>query len=112
VDNAPGVYWSVLECDIFIISACLPSVRSLLGKMFPSWFGNTKNDSRYMSGSRKYYRQNDSNGNITPSSHHLSHLSKSGKIMKSVDLHITHESRETADDKELLGHSAGHVYGA
>ncbi len=31
--------------------------------------------------------------------------------MKSVDLHISHEAREIADDKELLEPPPGHVYG-
>ncbi|KAI0912559.1 hypothetical protein F4823DRAFT_581124 [Ustulina deusta] len=105
-DNAPGIYWSVLECDIFIISACLPSIRSISLKMFPRVFG-TKRDT--ISG--KYYRQNDRDSNHTSSSHHLKSLSKPGKIMKSVDLHISHEAREIADDKELLEPPPGHVYG-
>ncbi|KAI0394540.1 hypothetical protein F5Y17DRAFT_457887 [Xylariaceae sp. FL0594] len=136
VDNAPGVYWSVLECDIFIISACLPSVRSLLGKMAPRFFGTTRrgdgDNSRQPQyhnnnvkpsassfSSRKYYRQKDNDDE--EGDYRMSHLSSShkvgggglvgnGKILKSVDLRITHESRETADDKELLG--GGHVYGA
>ncbi|KAI1295268.1 hypothetical protein F5Y03DRAFT_371824 [Xylaria venustula] len=107
-DNAPGIYWSVLECDIFIISACLPSIRSITLKMFPQVFG-TKRDTKVTG---KYYRHNDHDSNHTSSSHHLKSLSMPGKILKSVDLHISHESRETADDKELLGPPPGHVYGA
>ncbi|KAI0418964.1 hypothetical protein F5X98DRAFT_336817 [Xylaria grammica] len=107
-DNAPGIYWSVLECDIFIICACLPSIRSITLKIFPQFFG-TKKDTNL---SGRYYRQNDRDSNHTSSSHHLKSLSKSGKILKSVDLHISHESRETADDKELLDPPLGHVYGA
>ncbi|KAI0427567.1 hypothetical protein F5Y09DRAFT_315832 [Xylaria sp. FL1042] len=106
-DNAPGIYWSVLECDIFIISACLPSIRSITLKMFPRFFG-TKRD---INVSGKYYRHNDRDSNHTSSSHHMKNLSKPGKILKSVDLHISHESRETADDKELLDPPPGHVYG-
>ncbi|KAI0509560.1 hypothetical protein F5B22DRAFT_326580 [Xylaria bambusicola] len=106
-DNAPGVYWSVLECDIFIISACLPSIRSITLKMFPRFFGTKRGTN--ISG--KYYRHNDRDSNNTSSSHHLKSLSKQGKILKSVDLHISHEMRETADDKELLDIPPGHVYG-
>ncbi|KAK5630395.1 hypothetical protein RRF57_006110 [Xylaria bambusicola] len=106
-DNSPGVYWSVLECDIFIISACLPSIRSIMLKMFPRFFGTKRGTN--VSG--KYYRHNDRDSNNTSSSHHLKSLSKQGKILKSVDLHISHESRETADDKELLDPPPGHVYG-
>lgn len=106
-DNAPGVYWSVLECDIFIISACLPSIRSISLKMFPRFFGTKRGTN--VSG--KYYRHNDRDSNNTSSSHHLKSLSKQGKILKSIDLHISHESRENADDKELLDPPPGHVYG-
>ncbi|KAI1420435.1 hypothetical protein F5Y12DRAFT_773085 [Xylaria sp. FL1777] len=107
-DNSPGVYWSVLECDIFIISACLPSIRSLMLKIFPRFFG-TKNDTNIPG---KYYRHNDRGSNHTSSSHALKSFSNPGKILKSVDLQISHESRETADDKELLDPPLGHVYGA
>ncbi|KAI0400731.1 hypothetical protein F4802DRAFT_609916 [Xylaria palmicola] len=110
-DNAPGIYWSVLECDIFIISACLPSIRSISLKLFPGVFGTTKKDS-YLSVSRRYYRHNDPDSDLTSYSHNLDSLAKPGKILKSVDLHISHETREMADDKELLDHPPGHVYGA
>ncbi|KAJ3571956.1 hypothetical protein NPX13_g5206 [Xylaria arbuscula] len=106
-DNTPGVYWSVLECDIFIISACLPSIRSISLKMFPRFFGTKRGTN--VSG--KYYRHNDRDSHNTSASHHMKSLSKQGRILKSVDLHISHESRETADDKELLDPPPGHVYG-
>jgi hypothetical protein len=42
-DNAPAVYWSVLECDIAIVCACMPAVRVVLGHVFPSLFGSSFN---------------------------------------------------------------------
>lgn len=38
-DNAPAVYWSIAECDIAIICACMPFLPSLLKSLFPSVFG-------------------------------------------------------------------------
>lgn len=40
-DNAPAVFWSVLECDMFIICACMPSMRSFLRMLAPSCFQST-----------------------------------------------------------------------
>lgn len=38
-DNAPAVFWSIAECDIAIICACMPFLPSLLKALFPSVFG-------------------------------------------------------------------------
>ncbi|KAJ5628174.1 hypothetical protein N7490_010402 [Penicillium lividum] len=37
--NTPAIYWSVVECDVAIICACMPSLPSLLKNIFPSVFG-------------------------------------------------------------------------
>ncbi|KAJ6007265.1 hypothetical protein N7540_011241 [Penicillium herquei] len=37
--NTPAVYWSVVECDVAIICACMPCIPSLLKNLFPSVFG-------------------------------------------------------------------------
>ncbi|EED12820.1 conserved hypothetical protein [Talaromyces stipitatus ATCC 10500] len=42
-DNAPAVYWSVLECDIAIVCACMPALRIILGAIFPRYFGSNFN---------------------------------------------------------------------
>ncbi|RJE22111.1 hypothetical protein PHISCL_05550 [Aspergillus sclerotialis] len=46
-DNAPAVYWSVVECDIAIICACMPFLPSLLQSLFPSIFGELSNKQAY-----------------------------------------------------------------
>jgi hypothetical protein len=38
-DNTPAIYWSVVECDVAIICACMPAIPSLLKHLFPSLFG-------------------------------------------------------------------------
>ncbi|KAF3391414.1 hypothetical protein F1880_007957, partial [Penicillium rolfsii] len=43
-DNTPAIYWSVVECDIAIICACMPSLPSLLKNLFPSIFGPPSNE--------------------------------------------------------------------
>lgn len=50
-DNTPAIYWSVVECDVAIICACMPALPSLLKNIFPSIFGEP---------SKKYY------SNISP----------------------------------------------
>ncbi|QKX57839.1 uncharacterized protein TRUGW13939_04959 [Talaromyces rugulosus] len=42
-DNAPAIYWSVLECDIAILCACMPALRIILGAVFPEYFGSSFN---------------------------------------------------------------------
>ncbi|PCH05242.1 Hypothetical protein PENO1_023430 [Penicillium occitanis (nom. inval.)] len=42
-DNAPAVYWSVLECDIAIVCACMPALRIILGAILPKYFGSNFN---------------------------------------------------------------------
>ncbi|KAK1142066.1 hypothetical protein N8T08_008148 [Aspergillus melleus] len=42
MDNNPAIYWSIVECDVAIICACMPCIPSLLKPLFPSCFGNTR----------------------------------------------------------------------
>ncbi|KAF1811943.1 hypothetical protein P152DRAFT_398283, partial [Eremomyces bilateralis CBS 781.70] len=51
-DNAPAIYWSILECDMFIICACMPAMRGFLRTFAPSCFGSTEYGSR--SGTKGY----------------------------------------------------------
>lgn len=37
----PTAYWSVLELFVSIICCCLPAVRSILNRAFPSCFGSS-----------------------------------------------------------------------
>lgn len=42
VDNNPAIYWSIVECDVAIICACMPCIPSLFKPFFPSCFGDTR----------------------------------------------------------------------
>ncbi|KAI0544304.1 hypothetical protein F4679DRAFT_42023 [Xylaria curta] len=110
-DNAPAVYWSVLECDVFIIAACLPSIRSILSRLKPRWFGTTQKSGSNFSQSRRYYRQDDADSSQNSSPHKPQTISSPGLILKRVDLYVSHESGVTADDIELLKRQTGHAYG-
>ncbi|KAJ5415564.1 hypothetical protein N7465_004259 [Penicillium sp. CMV-2018d] len=35
-------YWSTIECDVGVICACLPAIRSLLRRVSPRFFGDTE----------------------------------------------------------------------
>ncbi|KAH7308650.1 hypothetical protein B0I35DRAFT_442359 [Stachybotrys elegans] len=94
LDNAPAVYWSVLECDIFIMCACLPSIRSIMVKVAPKVFGSTAGDSK-----NSGYKQ----GSSHTGSQQLSNLTKAGNIVKKTDVHIYREM--SASDEELFPHS-------
>ncbi|KIX04390.1 uncharacterized protein Z518_05258 [Rhinocladiella mackenziei CBS 650.93] len=48
-DNVPTAYWSVLEAFVSIICTCLPAIRALLRRIFPTCFGSSsdpKSDER------------------------------------------------------------------
>jgi hypothetical protein len=40
-------YWSTIECDVGVICACLPAIRSLLRRVAPKLFGDTENVKSY-----------------------------------------------------------------
>lgn len=40
-------YWSTIECDVGVICACLPAIRSLLRRVSPGFFGDTENAKSY-----------------------------------------------------------------
>ncbi|KAL1999071.1 hypothetical protein VTN02DRAFT_5106 [Thermoascus thermophilus] len=42
-DYVPVGYWSTVECDVGVICACLPSIRSLLVQLFPRVFSGSTN---------------------------------------------------------------------
>ncbi|KAJ5638958.1 uncharacterized protein N7484_006820 [Penicillium longicatenatum] len=37
----PLIYWSVIECQISVLCACLPASRALLGRWFPGFMGGS-----------------------------------------------------------------------
>ncbi|KAJ5743631.1 hypothetical protein N7533_008501, partial [Penicillium manginii] len=40
-------YWSTIECDVGVICACLPAIRSLLRRVSPKLFGDTEQAKSY-----------------------------------------------------------------
>lgn len=95
VDNAPAVYWSVLECDMFIICACLPALRSVLVRLAPGVF-STLDERSYPtpnnidSDNRGYQRQG--------SLRELSDLSNEGGVVKTVDVDVYRTERSASDE--------------
>ncbi|KAH8696731.1 hypothetical protein BGW36DRAFT_191682 [Talaromyces proteolyticus] len=65
-DNAPAVYWSVLECDIAIVCACMPSLRIILGAIFPQYFGSRFNSEAYSRSRGNKNNNNDSRRSGVP----------------------------------------------
>lgn len=37
----PLIYWSVIECQISVMCACLPASRALIGRWFPGFMGGS-----------------------------------------------------------------------
>ncbi|KAJ9297282.1 hypothetical protein DTO271G3_4575 [Paecilomyces variotii] len=46
-DNVPTAYWSVLEAFVSIICTCMPAVRSILRRVFPTCFGSSADPNSY-----------------------------------------------------------------
>lgn len=40
-------YWSTIECHVGVVCACLPAIRSLLRRVFPTAFGDTTKANSY-----------------------------------------------------------------
>ncbi|RVX74306.1 hypothetical protein B0A52_02138 [Exophiala mesophila] len=99
-DNVPTAYWSVLEAFVSIICCCLPAIRALLRRVFPSCFGSSAIESSTDSertDSDRTYRVSKS---PMPSTGSQSH--------KSFTNRVTVESRQgDNDDIELMRSDSG-----
>ncbi|KAJ5545097.1 hypothetical protein N7535_006516 [Penicillium sp. DV-2018c] len=56
-------YWSTIECDVGVICACLPAIRSLLRRLAPGLFGDTQH-TKSAYGVTSHSRGNNSNFGI------------------------------------------------
>ncbi|GAB1201138.1 hypothetical protein APSETT444_010525 [Aspergillus pseudonomiae] len=78
----PLIHWSVIESQVAIICACLPSSRALLNHFFPGVFsGSTKRT--YATGPSNWYAKGQSNGQ--------------SKINKSVSYTVQYSSTSQRD---------------
>ncbi|KAF7621160.1 integral membrane protein [Aspergillus flavus] len=86
----PLIHWSVIESQVAIICACLPSSRALLNHFFPGIFsGSTKRT--YATGPSNWYAKGQSNGQ--------------SKINKSVSYTVQYSSSSQRDDSNDLNDS-------
>ncbi|KAH7139806.1 hypothetical protein B0J13DRAFT_478123 [Dactylonectria estremocensis] len=100
-DNSPAVYWSVLECDMFIICACMPAIRSVLSRLAPDFFGTNPKMS-YPSTDGYYRHQGSKEGSRQQQdSHQMSNLGEPRKIVRSVNVDVSRDQM-TASDEELV----------
>ncbi|KAH7129284.1 hypothetical protein EDB81DRAFT_661477 [Dactylonectria macrodidyma] len=100
-DNSPAIYWSVLECDMFIICACMPAIRSVLSRLAPEFFGT--NPKMSYPSTDGYYRHQGSKDESRQQqdSHRMNSLSEPRKIVRSVNVDVSREQM-TASDEELV----------
>ncbi|CAI6332381.1 unnamed protein product [Periconia digitata] len=105
-DNCPTAYWSVLVCFVGIFCCCMPALRRLLAKLFPTCFLSTRQDSKYS----PYNDEHTPNARL--SSNPLSNGRKSqraglgsalgfGGITKTIDTKVTMTGAED-DEQELV----------
>lgn len=84
----PLIFWSVIECQISILCACLPASRALLARYFPALLGG--------SSARTYGR---TYGSAAPE--HRNNGTKNGQnstINKSVSYSVNYTARSQNDD--------------
>lgn len=91
-DNTPAVYWSVLECNMFIICACMPALRAIISHYAPSIFGWSTVDHSYP---RSGGYVDVGNSKDPSSSHQLSSLERSGNK-------VVYPEERTASDEDLV----------
>lgn len=59
-------YWSTIECHVGVVCACLPAIRSLLRRVFPTAFGDSTQGNSRGSMSRSAGTGSRLDGKITP----------------------------------------------
>ncbi|KAB8239076.1 hypothetical protein ETB97_002072 [Aspergillus alliaceus] len=83
----PLIHWSVIETQVAIVCACLPSSRALLNHFFPGIFkGSTRRT--YATGPSNWYARGQSNGQ--------------SKISKSVSYTVQYTSSQRDDSNSLV----------
>ncbi|KAJ5112368.1 hypothetical protein N7532_000413 [Penicillium argentinense] len=79
----PLIHWSVIECQIAVLCACLPASRALIGRWFPNLLGS----------SRRTY------GSTAPGNWSNNvNFGQDSKINKSVSYSVNYASRSHRDD--------------
>ncbi|KAK1141823.1 hypothetical protein N8T08_008488 [Aspergillus melleus] len=79
----PLMHWSVIECQISVMCACLPASRALISHFFPGILGNSTRRT-YGTGPSNWYNKEPSQGN--------------SKIAKSVSYSVNYAPRSHQDD--------------
>ncbi|KAJ5358164.1 hypothetical protein N7541_005322 [Penicillium brevicompactum] len=88
----PLIYWSVIECQISVMCACLPAFRALVGRWLPGVLGGTGRRT-YATGGAEYYHRSGGQSNIN----------------KSVTYEVNYTARsETNSDVELVDMDGKH----
>ncbi|CDM36432.1 Extracellular membrane protein, CFEM domain [Penicillium roqueforti FM164] len=77
-------YWSTIECDVGVICACLPAIRSLLRRISPRFFGDTE-----QAKSSSYAMNSRSRGTSVP----VQNKSSDGPFYRFDDLDLSDEAR-------------------
>ncbi|KAI2730773.1 hypothetical protein CBS147332_2625 [Penicillium roqueforti] len=77
-------YWSTIECDVGVICACLPAIRSLLRRISPRFFGDTE-----QAKSSSYTMNSRSRGTSGP----VQNKSSDGPFYQFDDLDLSDEAR-------------------
>ncbi|CAI7650879.1 unnamed protein product [Penicillium glandicola] len=89
----PVIHWSVIECQISIVCACLPAFRAVIGRWCPRLLGGST------------YRTNPSHA----VEYYNNKSTTASKINKSVTYSVNYESRSpTNSDVELVGVNSKH----
>ncbi|KAJ5356727.1 hypothetical protein N7517_011336 [Penicillium concentricum] len=83
----PLMHWSVIECQISVMCACLPAFRAIIGRWFPQLLGGSSNRTKQPYTAEYYHQKSKASGNIN----------------KSVTYSVNYESRSpTSSDVELV----------
>ncbi|KAI9037730.1 CFEM domain-containing protein [Aspergillus affinis] len=84
----PLIHWSVIECQISVMCACLPASRALISHFFPGILGNSTRRTYGTGPSNNWYNKEPSQGN--------------SKIAKSVSYSVNYAPRSVQDDSTSM----------
>jgi hypothetical protein len=89
-DNTSTIYWCLIEADLFIVVACMPSIHAVFHRMWSRTPTNTS--AGYVGSDKNSYFNRKKSGSAHPSS----------GISKSTEVSVYTTKRSEASDVELV----------
>lgn len=93
-DNTPTIYWCLIEADLFIVVACMPSIHAVLHRLWST--RHAPDPTGYDCSDRNSYFNRSTRPEKSASNQLFSGISKS------IEVNVYHTKRSDASDVELV----------